>query len=216
MSQAEIRSQLEQLLERPDASASNAVRLAAMDRFSEIGLPDRRVETWRYTDVASLGAKEFSFVAPAPDAAMLGRVADVLVSVEGSTGTRRLVFVDGHLVDSLSSAANSDGLSIDSCAPETEDGSEITGLMALNMAFAPGEHRLRLAGKATDPVEFLFIGTGGGLAPQIRLRFELEADASATIIQRFIDLPEAGEAADCRCAGGPRCAVPAAGRRPCH
>jgi Fe-S cluster assembly protein SufD len=194
MGQAEIRSQLEELLARTDVSASNAVRLAALDRFGELGLPDRRIETWRYTDIAELGAKGFSFVAPVPDSATLERVSALLDPVEGSAETQRLVFVDGHLVDALSSAANSEGLSIESCAPETGNGGESTGLMALNTAFAPGENRLRFAGKATAPVELIFIGTGRGLAPQIRLRLELEADASATIVQRFIDLPEAGEA----------------------
>jgi Fe-S cluster assembly protein SufD len=194
VSQADIRTQLEQLVGQSDSAASGAVRLAALERFKELGLPNRRVETWRYTDIAALGDKGFSYLAPTPDATVVERAAALLGPAESRAGAARLVFIDGHLVDSLSAAPQKAGFGVERTGPSPDGERESTALTALNTAFAPSGYRLRFAGSEAEPVELMVIGTGRGLAPQLKLGIELEPGARATVIQRFVDLPDAGEA----------------------
>ena len=190
----DLSAQLDSLDPGSEAGASRAVRLAALERFMALGLPDRRVETWRYTDLTSLRKKGFSFSAPPPDAAALETAGVVLrehdLAIEGA----RLVFVDGHLAESLSTPPQPEHVGFESAASTLTQDSDGTALAALNTAFASGEHCLRFRGTDSGPVELVFIGSGRQLAPQLRLRIELEAGARAEVIQRFIDIPDAGEA----------------------
>ncbi|MFZ4534539.1 MAG: Fe-S cluster assembly protein SufD, partial [Alsobacter sp.] len=75
-------------------------REAAFGRFAAAGLPHRRVEAWKYTDLRAL-LREAAPPAAAPDAASVAAAAatpGVLAGVEAV----RLTLVDGHLVAGLS------------------------------------------------------------------------------------------------------------------
>src|SRR3954470_18043685 len=70
-----------------------ALRAAAFDRFQNSGLPNRRVEAWKYTDLRAL-MRDAKPLAALPDAAAKTRARDAgaaLASIEA----RRIVFVDG-------------------------------------------------------------------------------------------------------------------------
>src|SRR5882672_4569341 len=99
----------------PGAAAVAALREEAFRRFETQGLPHRRVEEWKYTDLRAL-MREARPLAEVPDAAAKARAKDagaMLASIEA----RRVVFVDGALVPELSDLARLEpGLAIRSLA----------------------------------------------------------------------------------------------------
>jgi Fe-S cluster assembly protein SufD len=99
----------------PGAAAIAALREDAFRRFESDGLPHRRVEEWKYTDLRAL-MREAMPLAGVPDAAAKARAKDAgaaLASIEA----RRIVFVDGAFVPELSDLADLEaGLSIRSMA----------------------------------------------------------------------------------------------------
>ena len=75
-------------------------RSAAFEAYDRAGLPHRRIEDWKYTDLRAL-MREVLPLAPAPDAAALKRAA-AAVKLQAIKGTRRLVLVDGVFAPKLS------------------------------------------------------------------------------------------------------------------
>src|SRR5271163_2066144 len=97
----------------PGGAAIAGQRAAAFDVFAKEGLPHRRVEDWKYTDLRAL-MRDAKPLAGPPDAAAKVRAKDA-GQMLGDIGARRLVFVDGALVPELSdTAALEAGLSIGS------------------------------------------------------------------------------------------------------
>src|SRR5437016_1822637 len=99
----------------PGADAVAALREEAFGRFETDGLPHRRIEEWKYTDLRAL-MREAKPLAPLPDAAAKARAKDagaMLASIEA----RRVVFVDGVFVPELSDLARLEpGLALGSLA----------------------------------------------------------------------------------------------------
>jgi Fe-S cluster assembly protein SufD len=75
-------------------------RSAAFEAYDRVGLPHRRLEDWKYTDLRAL-MREVLPLAPAPDAAAVTRAA-AAVKLQAIKGARRLVLVDGVFVPKLS------------------------------------------------------------------------------------------------------------------
>src|SRR5262249_10037001 len=99
----------------PGAETVGALREDAFRRFETEGLPHRRVEEWKYTDLRAL-MREAKPLAAVPDAAAKARAKDVLALLP-AIEARRVVFVDGALVPELSDLAGLEaGLSIRSMA----------------------------------------------------------------------------------------------------
>src|SRR5215471_11902268 len=96
----------------PGAGAIGALREDAFRRFETEGLPHRRVEEWKYTDLRAL-MRDLYPLAPAPDAAARARAKNagkLLAGVE----CRRVVFVDGTFTPELSDLAPEPGVTIGS------------------------------------------------------------------------------------------------------
>jgi Fe-S cluster assembly protein SufD len=83
----------------PGSAEVGARRAAAFARFEAAGLPNRRVEQWKYTDLRVL-MRDAKPLTPPPDAAAKAR-AKSLMPFASSTA-RRLTFVDGAFVAELS------------------------------------------------------------------------------------------------------------------
>src|ERR1700726_1779761 len=99
----------------PGGTAIAKERAAAFDVFARQGLPHRRVEEWKYTDLRAL-MRDAKPLAALPDAKARtnAKTAGALV---GDVETRRLVFIDGAFVPELSNPSNlEEGLSISSLA----------------------------------------------------------------------------------------------------
>ncbi len=105
----------------PGDKAVAAQREAAFGVFAKEGLPHRRVEEWKYTDLRAL-MRDAKPLASPPDTAAKAR-AKFAGAILGDVETRRLVFVDGAFVAELSDLkALESGLRIGSLAKALSDG----------------------------------------------------------------------------------------------
>ena len=112
---AEVRNRL------PGDKAVSAQRAAAFDVFAKQGLPHRRIEDWKYTDLRAL-MREAKPLASPPDAATKAR-AKAAGAMLGDVEARRLTFVDGAFVPDLSDLRGLEGgLSIGSLADALAEG----------------------------------------------------------------------------------------------
>ena len=99
----------------PGAAGVAALRADAFRRFESQGLPHRRVEEWKYTDLRALLREVLPLAAP-PDAAAKARIVGAS-ALAGELDARRIVFVDGAFVPEQSDLADlENGLTIGSMA----------------------------------------------------------------------------------------------------
>jgi Fe-S cluster assembly protein SufD len=158
----------------PGNRAVAALRDAAAARFERLGLPHRRVEEWKYTDLRAL-IREAKPIAGAPDGGAKARAkaAGLLI---GDMDARRIVFVDGAFVPELSDLAGlSAGLSIRSMAQALAAGDALLaehlgkvlpaddeGVVALNTALMRDGAVIQVAKDATveRPIHLVFAATG--------------------------------------------------------
>src|SRR5215468_2389085 len=99
----------------PGAGAVAALREEAFLRFESDGLPHRRIEEWKYTDLRAL-MRDAKPLAGVPDAAAKAR-AKSAGGIFAAVDARRIVLVDGVLVPELSDLARLEpGLRIHSLA----------------------------------------------------------------------------------------------------
>src|SRR4249919_1490724 len=105
----------------PGMGAVAALRADAFKQFERVGLPHRRVEEWKYTDLRALMREAYPLADP-PDAA--AKAAAKLAGHKlASLEARRVVFVDGVLVPEHSDlTALEPGLTIRSMAQAMADG----------------------------------------------------------------------------------------------
>ncbi len=159
----------------PGGGPVGVLREAAFKSFDAAGLPHRRIEDWKYTDLRA-AMRDAKPLAGPPDAAAIAtaRQAGALV---GDIDARRIVFVDGAFVPQLSDLADlSPGLSIrpmaealaqadpliarhlGKVAPELGD-----GVVALNTALMGDGALIHVAKGATveRPIHLVFAAIGG-------------------------------------------------------
>lgn len=193
---AAISSQFEQnLTSLAGAARMEAARREALERFSHLGLPDRRVESWHYTSLESLAGKNLTYHIQSPTAADVERSRDVLSALRLDDALPRLVFIDGHRSDDLSAFGHANDHEIlplgdaPDSLPIDED--HDTALDALNRAFASEGALIRVGASADQPLQIVFIGCRSHLAPQLRLGIRVAAGARAVVEQWFVDVPGA-------------------------
>src|SRR3569833_4156928 len=114
----------------PGKGAVASLREQAFERFEERGLPHRRGEEWKYTDLRAL-LREMAPLAAAPDAAAKAKAEEAGRLIAG-VDCRRIVFVDGAFVPELSDLSPEQGLTIGSLAAALAKGTA----PALGSAFA--------------------------------------------------------------------------------
>jgi Fe-S cluster assembly protein SufD len=83
------------------------LRRSAMERFVELGFPTLRDEEWRFTNVAPLVKVSFKL---APRQRNTLTSEQVRHFVGGDTDCYRLVFVNGHFAEDLSSGGRTEGM----------------------------------------------------------------------------------------------------------
>src|SRR3954453_15986294 len=71
------------------------LREAAFENFAKAGLPHRRVEEWKYTDLRAL-MRDAKPLAARPDAAVFAALKDVDAG-PGDLDAQRIVIADGYL-----------------------------------------------------------------------------------------------------------------------
>jgi Fe-S cluster assembly protein SufD len=182
----------------PGRGAIAAMRETAFDAFAAKGLPHRRVEEWKYTDLRTL-MREAKPLAVPPDKAakvVAGEAGKLLASV----ASRRIVVVNGAFVPELSDlTALEPGLSIGSLAVALaqSDAETVRALgrtvaldgdptVALNTAFMSDGAVIRLADGARleRPIHLVYVASGGtATSIYTRSLVEVGRDAQATIVE---------------------------------
>src|SRR6516165_5501152 len=158
----------------PGASAIGALREDAFRRFETEGLPHRRVEERKYTDLRAL-MRDAKQLAGVPDAAAKARAKDALAMLD-AIEARRIVFVDGALVPEFSDLSGLEaGLTVSSMAQALAAGDRdlLAHLgrivptddvaVALNTAFMGDGAVIQVAPGAAlaQPIHLVFVNAGG-------------------------------------------------------
>ncbi len=182
----------------PGDDAVAARRDAAFDVFAKDGLPHRRVEEWKYTDLRALMRDAKPLAAP-PDAAAKAR-AKAAGTLIGDVETRRLVFVDGAFVTELSDVAGLEaGLTVGSLSQALAAGdTTLTAhlgklapandvAVALNTAFMGDGAVIRIAAGSTieRPLHLLFVASDKPAAAFVRSLIVIERGARAMVIESY-------------------------------
>ena len=180
----------------PGGDAVAAQRAAAFDLFAREGLPHRRVEEWKYTDLRALMRDAKPLAAP-PDAAAKTR-AKGAGALLGDLEARRLVFIDGSFVAELSDIANlENGLTVVPLAQALSDGdATLTAhlgklapgsdvAVALNTAFMGDGAVIRIAAGSTieRPLHLIFVASEKPAATFVRSLVVVEERARAMLIE---------------------------------
>src|SRR5712671_6951346 len=195
---------------RPDLEPTglDALRAAAFDRFQNSGLPNRRVEAWKYTDLRALMRDAKPLAAP-PDAAAKARASNAGASL-ASIEARRIVFVDGAFAPELSDLADLEpGFSIRSMADVLVSGDQ--DLMAqigqvvptedvavaLNTAFMGDGAVIRVGPGATlsRPLHLIFFNSGVRPAAVFTRSFVVMEKAARAML---IESHEGAAGSDCQ------------------
>jgi len=190
----------------PGGRAVADARKAAIGAFVGLGLPHRRLEEWKYTDLRA--ALKEALPPAIADATTVTRQA-VEVALEGlaALDAYRVVYVNGAHRPELSATVGAKGLEVvplasalgqpadgvaDGLIRTAAPGQE--AVVALNTAFMTDGALVRIA-KGVDlakPLLLVFVRAGSeARLVTIRNALEIGAGARATVIEAFVTVPGA-------------------------
>jgi Fe-S cluster assembly protein SufD len=174
-------------------------RSAAFEAYDRVGLPHRRIEDWKYTDLRAL-MREVLPLAPAPDAAALKRAA-AAVKLQAIKGARPLVLVDGVFVPKLSEVGGLEkGLTVRTLRDVLEAGDATlqaqllapdndNPMVALNSAMMTDGVVIDIANGVVlkQPLQVIHVATGATPAAMFtRSLLKLGKDAGVTLVESYI------------------------------
>lgn len=185
--------------------AVSALREAAVDQIRDRGLPHRRVEEYKYSDLRAFMKSAAQLVSKAE----IAGTKELLEAQNlfGDLDRHRLVVANGAFVAELSDieALAAEGVTVtdlnDALAgehgsqhlsfPKTGPGD---GVVALNTAFVQGGVVVEVAGgaKVSKPVELVHVATSSG-AQVTRNKVRVGADGSLRLLETFIGETGEGE-----------------------
>jgi Fe-S cluster assembly protein SufD len=183
----------------PGAGRIAEARRQAFEAYERAGLPHRRIEEWKYTDLRVL-MREVLPLAPEPDVAALKRAAAAL-ELHAIAGVRRLVLVDGVFAPKLSETADlKKGLNIRTLRQVLEAGDSALqaqllapdnsdAMVALNSAMMTDGVVIEVADGAalTQPLHIVHIASGAEPAAMFtRSLLRIGKAASATVVETYI------------------------------
>ncbi len=159
-------------------------RETAFRRFETVGLPHRRVEEWKYTDLRAL-MRDVKPLAGAPDAGAKAR-AQQAGQVFAAVGARRIVFVDGVFIPELSDLAGIEaGLRIRSLAEMPTEGTDVPpALLAAGPAESDVAYALNTAFMGDGAV--VEVAPGMEIARPLHLAFVYGSQRAAAIFSRSL------------------------------
>jgi len=174
-------------------------RRQAFEAYERPGLPHRRIEEWKYTDLRVL-MREVLPLAPEPDATALKRAAAAL-KLHAIAGVLRLVLVDGVFAPKLSETADVEqGLNIRTLRQVLEAGDSALqaqlfapdnsdAMVALNSAMMTDGVVIEVADGAalTQPLHIVHIASGAEPAAMFtRSLLRIGKAANATVVESYI------------------------------
>ncbi|HRO01130.1 MAG TPA: Fe-S cluster assembly protein SufD [Nitrobacter sp.] len=182
----------------PGSGPVSEARQAAFDDFARRGLPYRRIEEWKYTDLRTL-LREIAPLAAAPDQAALARAAKA-VTAYGAGDAYKLVLVDGVFTPQLSDQTPETGVEVRALRDilENDDVAARADLLtttaasdtmiSLNTAMATDGIVIDVAenAKLTRPLHIVHIATQSSTAAFTRSLLRLANGAQATLVESFV------------------------------
>ncbi|MDN5001989.1 Fe-S cluster assembly protein SufD [Bradyrhizobium sp. GCM10027634] len=182
----------------PGSLAVNAVRREAFETYERLGLPHRRIEEWKYTDLRAL-VGEVLPLAAVPDAAALKLAADA-VKAHAIAGARKLVLVDGVFAADLSdvkvlasevSLKTLRELLTNEANPAAGDLLQTTAtdaVISLNAAMATDGVVISVADgtQLSAPIQIIHIATAASASAFTRSHLQIGKGARATIVESFV------------------------------
>ena len=174
-------------------------RRQASEAYERAGLPHRRIEDWKYTDLRAL-MREVLPLADAPDQAAVTRAAAAL-KLHAIEGARRLVLVDGAFAPKLSETADlENGLGIRLLREALEAGDaallaklfapdNANAMVALNSAMMTDGVVIEVADGAvlTQPLHIVHIASGAQPSAMFtRSLIRIGKNAGATLVESYI------------------------------
>ena len=189
----------------PGKGAVAAARQKAFETFERTGLPHRRMEDWKYTDLR-MSMRDVLPLAVAPDHAAFALAEDALKLFDEDSA-RRLVLVDGVFAPQFSNVAKLEkGLTIRTLRDVLETGSEAVRarllpatqagdpMIALNAAMMTDGVVIEIAEgiEIKQSLQIIHVATAKATSAFTRSLFTLANNAKATLIERFV----AAEGAD--------------------
>lgn len=170
-----------------------AARREAFESYERLGLPHRRIEEWKYTDLRAL-VGEVLPLAAIPDAGALKRAAEA-VKAHAIEGARKVVLVDGVFAADLSDVralAPEAGFKTLRETLEKDAGllktASTDAVIALNAAMATDGVVLSIADGAqlSAPIQIIHIATAASASAFTRSRVAIGKGARATIVETFV------------------------------
>ena len=165
------------------------MRAAAFERFSAVGLPHRRIEEWKYTDLRALMRDAKPLAIPA-DAAAKARAKEA-GALLADIGSRRLVFVDGAFAPELSDlAAPETGLAIRPMAQALAQNDALT--KHVGKVFATDDVAVALNTAFMGDGVVIHVAAGAAVERPIHLVFAASGDKPAALFTRSLIVIEKG------------------------
>jgi Fe-S cluster assembly protein SufD len=180
------------------------IRRLAFEAFERAGLPHRRIEEWKYTDLRAL-MREVRPLAEKPDAAALKRAGTALKPV-AIKGARKLVLVDGVFAPGLSDVA---ALALEAgiktlrevleneANPAAGDlllTTSTDAMISLNAAMATDGFVVSVADgvQLSAPIQIIHVATAAAASAFTRSHLRIGNGARATVVESFVAAGEAG------------------------
>ncbi|HET7889676.1 MAG TPA: Fe-S cluster assembly protein SufD [Bradyrhizobium sp.] len=183
----------------PGTGKVTEARQQAFEAYERAGLPHRRLEDWKYTDLRAL-MRDVLPLAAAPDASALERAKTALASLPALDACR-LVLVDGVLAPALSDlAAPEIGVRVQTLREVLEDnanaaaadllqnGAMSGSMVALNAAMATDGVLVTVADRAVlnKPIHIVHIATRSSASTYTRSFLKFGRAAHATLLESFV------------------------------
>lgn len=176
----------------PGTAKVAEIRQQAFEAYERVGLPTRRVEEWKYTDLRVL-LREVKPLAAKPDTSALARAKAALapIAIEGAI---RLVLVDGAFAPELSSAVPA-GLAVRSLREALEAGTgdllecSITDAMVLLNAALAADGVVAAIADGTvmsGPLQVIHVATAASASMFTRSLVRIGKGARATLVENFV------------------------------
>ena len=219
MSVAQMKTKAEQALVQgfeavaprlPGGAAVEAMRRRAIGTFSDRGLPHRRIEEWKYTDLR-VAIKDVAPAAVDPGGAVEAAAVEAALGALAGIDAHRIVFVDGRyrgehshgkaaagievkpLGEALDAAQDKVGEALAATSGPAED-----AVLALNTAFMTDGAVVRVQSGAEPAKPLLLVFVRAGAAAQsitTRNVVSVGAGARLTLLEAHVALAGAGDQA---------------------
>jgi Fe-S cluster assembly protein SufD len=166
-----------------------SLREAAFGRFEAMGLPHRRIEEWKYTDLRTL-MHEAKPLALAPGAAALARARDA-GRIAAGIDAQRIVIANGVIVPDLSDLSAEPGLTLRDLFASLAD-PQLTAAHPLGATLPADDIAVALNTAFMSGGVFVRVGKDAGVARPIHLAHIFAGESAAAMFPHSLVVVEPG------------------------